>query len=142
MRTGQKRYEDNRELMKDYVNDHPELKVFVKAFEKMQQANDDNKIVKFTIRVGKAGRDMFCSYLTSNVKNPRVLYSSWRENGKLIPQIIISDDTNTIACFDMDSVHIVCKIEEDNLRYPFKRYNFTIRIDDKFDYRMTIIIEN
>ena len=59
-----RRYEQDQQLMINYVNSHPEMKPFIDAFTEVQKAYDDGRRAVLSISIGKSADDGFYSYLT------------------------------------------------------------------------------
>lgn len=136
-----KKYEENQKLMRNYVDSHIELNHFINALAEIQKAKQDNRHTSLIINVGESKKDGFLSYLENNVANPRVLFSSFEKDSDIIPQIIISDKTSTIATLSLDCIKIISsKIENDDKDCSFDRYSFALRFNDKFDYDMTLVV--
>lgn len=132
------KYEENQKLMCNYVSSHPELKSFVDAFSEIQKANKDNRCAKLDISVGESTNEGFLIYLKTRIKNPRITFSSFKEeDGNKIPQVVITDNT-PITTIAMKCVKIISSniVRNDD----FHRYNFTLNYEDKFDYNMLITV--
>lgn len=141
MTLAQKRYQQNQELVTTYISKHPELESFTNSLKEMQNANSENRRTKMTVRVGELTKKGFLSCLTSSIKNPIILFADWREDDNVLPQIIIRNRANIVACFTLEDVKIISsEIENDDGSCIFDRYSFVVRIDDKFDYDMTMVI--
>jgi len=78
----QKRYEENQEFMRNYINHHQELKSFTGSFMEIQKANQKSRCTSLVISVGKTVKRGFYSYLTCRIKNPRVLFTHWGDDKK------------------------------------------------------------
>ncbi len=130
---------DNK-MLKELFTNNKRLKEFTHAFTEIQKSARGQRNTVINISIGEKTTDGFLSYLSSSVKNPRILFESDCQRNKRIPQIIISDRVYMVACFPLDDVKIMStQIENDDGSCPFDRYHFVIHIG-KFDYDMTMII--
>lgn len=136
----------DRELFQHYAEGHPETKEFISALNELSEAGGRGRKSKITISIGKSKDGGFSSYLTSSIDNPRMIFSSWKENGTATPQVVISDPDgiHIIACFTMDAVKILSS-DFGGREYagcPFIMHRFVASIDNMFDYSIKMVIDN
>lgn len=138
----QKIYQKNQELMRSYVKNHKEMRNFVNAFTEVQKANQDGRRVNMNISIGESKKKGFFTYLINRVKNPNIIFTSFKEkNGRETPQINIGDDTSVVSLISVDKVKIISyEIENDDNDCTFDRYNFVLHYTNKFDYDIIVVI--
>ncbi len=136
MTLAQRKHQKNQKLIKAYIVEHPTLKQFASI---LKRAADAEKDVKITISIGQAkGEDVFLSYLSSCIKNPRILFTV-TDN---LPMVLISDKSYTLASICLADMRDL-KICADCTGKAFDSYNIRFSLKKptgRLDYDMHIVI--
>lgn len=145
------KYQKNQELLKGWLDSHPEQKEFVsvlqaagKAFIECKNAEKSGTNIEqfhkteVLLSVGQAlGEKKFISYLESCVENPRILFNSL--HGK--PQCIISGVGYVVAAFtltDVENIQITAKKDDTS---AFNKYIIEYHMKNRdLDYQMSVTI--
>lgn len=139
------RYQKNLDIMTGWLENHPEHKALVSVLLDAGKAFSDTLTVKYfggdtdtikktslDISVGKAAGKVFYPYLTSTLKNPKVVVSS--NDG--IPEVVI-DKTHSIDLSKVNEVEVKTEsIKEGD--YSFERFKVTYKLHD-LDYMIHIV---
>lgn len=145
------KYQKNQELLKGWLDSHPEQKEFVSVLQAAGKAFIERKTAEKSgikveqiqktevlISVGQAVNEQkFISYLESRVKNPRVLFNSL--HGK--SQCIISGVGYVVAAFTLADVENIQITAEKDDTSAFNKYIVKYRMKNlDLDYQMLVTI--
>ena len=133
-------HERDRELMRNYVNNHPKLKQFIDACIEAQEAMSGGRRVELNIAAGKIIDDEFHKYLSNELCNPIIMIDSFqKETGKKIPlvSIIKNSPVAEIALNDVRNISSDSDAEDDD---KCSTYVFELNYEDNFNYLIEIRI--
>ena len=131
-------HEKDRELMRTYVNSHPEMESFINACAEIQKASQEGKRAVMNINVGRTRDDGFHMYLANELHNPIVAFDSYQEkNGDRFPQIIITANSpvTEIAVNDIKSISFDTDADD-----KCNKYYFVLNYVDNLDYCILVMV--